>query len=56
MIPPTWMIEELERQRREREELRRPQPWLEVPPEPMIRQRPEPERDLPRGPVVIELW
>ena len=55
MIPPTWMIEELERSRQEREELERPRLWIEVPsraPEP--RERPELERS--REPIVIELW
>ena len=55
MIPPTWMIEELERRRQEREELERPQLWIEVPaPEPVTRERPE--RDTSREPIVIDLW
>lgn len=59
MIPPTWMppwmIDELERLRQEREELERPQLWIEVPvSEPVTRERPEPDR--PREPIVIELW
>jgi hypothetical protein len=54
-IPPTWMIEELERRRREREEEERPRAWLEIPaPEPLPRERPE--RPAAREPIVIDLW
>jgi hypothetical protein len=53
-IPPTWMIEELERRRREREEQDRPCAWLEIPlPERLPVERPEPSR--PREPIVIDL-
>ncbi len=54
---PSWMIEELERSRREREEQERPQLWIEVP-EPMSRRsdREEREREAPREPIVIDLW
>ena len=57
MIPPTWMIEELERRRREREEQGRPQLWIDLP-EPSSRpnDRGERERETPREPIVIELW
>jgi hypothetical protein len=55
MIPPSWMIEELERRRREREEQERPQPWLEVP-EPPSRPSERRDRETPREPIVIELW
>ena len=55
MIPPTWMIEELERRRQEREELERPQLWIEVPaPEP-VDPRASGTRHS-REPIVIELW
>jgi hypothetical protein len=53
-IPPIWMIEELERRRREREEQDRPCAWLEIPlPERLPVERPEPSR--PREPIVIDL-
>jgi len=57
MIPPSWMIEELERRRREREEQGRPQLWIDLP-EPSSRpnDRGERERETPREPIVIELW
>jgi hypothetical protein len=55
MMPPPWMIEELERRRQEREELERPQLWIEVP-EPVRHERPEREPERTRGPVVIDLW
>ncbi len=57
MIPPSWMIEELERSRREREERDRPQLWIEVP-EPTSRRsdREERGREAPREPIVIDLW
>jgi hypothetical protein len=55
MIPPTWMIEELERRRREREELERPQLWIDLP-EPSSRPDDRREREAPREPIVIELW
>jgi len=49
---PTWMIKELERLRRERDERERPQLWIE-PPEPPPRE-PPPPRPAPCGPIVIE--
>ncbi len=55
MIPPTWMIEELERRRQEREEQDRPRLYIDVPSAPP----PTPERSeqgRPREPIVIELW
>lgn len=55
MTPPTWMIDELERSRREREEQERPQLWIEVP-EPVSRRSEREEREAPREPIVIELW
>jgi hypothetical protein len=52
---PTWMIDELERRRQEREELERPRLWIEVPlPEEPVTERPA--QDRPREPIVIELW
>ncbi len=53
MIAP-WIIREIERRRREREQ-REERPLLEIhPPQPEpVRRRPEPDR--PRGPVVIQL-
>jgi hypothetical protein len=53
---PTWMIEELERRRQEREEQARPQLWIEIPaaPAPVAPERSE--QDRPREPIVIELW
>jgi len=51
MMTPPWMIEELKRQRSERDARRRPQ--LEIPlPEPLVRERPEHETH--REPIVIE--
>jgi len=54
MIPPPWMIEELERRRREREERERPQLQIEVP-EPASRQHERTPYDRPSAPIVIEL-
>jgi hypothetical protein len=54
MVPPEWMIEELERMRRQREEDARPRLYVELPVAPDR----EPARDrdeAPRGPIVIEL-
>ena len=52
MITPPWMIEELKRQRSERDARRRPQ--LEIPlPEPLVREHPQ--RESRREPIVIEL-
>jgi len=53
MIPPPWMIDELERQRREREARERPQLWIEIP-EPMSVPRERPQRETAREPIVIE--
>jgi hypothetical protein len=52
MIPP-WMIEELERLRRERDDERRdrPQLWIELP----VRREPERPRPAPPTVIVIEL-
>ena len=54
MIPPPWMIEELERHRREREERERPQLQIEVP-EPISRQYERTPCDRPSTTIVIEL-
>ena len=50
---PTWMIKELERLRRERDERERPQLQIE-PPGPPTRE-PAPSRPAPCGRIVIEL-
>lgn len=55
MVPPDWMIEKLERLRREREDLQRPQLWIELPEPPPPRREREPA-DRPREPIVIDLW
>ncbi|HTP50285.1 MAG TPA: hypothetical protein VMK42_06285 [Anaeromyxobacteraceae bacterium] len=53
-IPPPWMIEELERQRRAIEETRRPE--LEAPlPSPARGPAPREEESVSRV-VVIDLW
>ena len=53
-IPPPWMIDELERQRRVNEESRRP--WLEMPPPPPP-SRPRPcDEQVPSRVVIIDLW
>ena len=49
---PTWMIEELERLRREREHRERPQLPLELE-LPVVADQ-EPPRPTPREPIVIE--
>ncbi|BDG05190.1 hypothetical protein [Anaeromyxobacter oryzae] len=55
MMPPTWMIEELKRRRREREEAEQPRPFLEIPaPERMPRNQTEPDRPR-RSVIVIDL-
>lgn len=55
MMPPPWMIDELEKSRREREDAERPQLWIEQPlPAPARDERSQ--RDAPREPIVIELW
>jgi hypothetical protein len=48
---PTWMIEELKRRRREREEREQPTLGIERPP----RERDVPARRGPGEPLVIEL-
>ncbi len=53
MIPPTWMIEELKRLRRERAEQERLRIQIEVE-LPVRGVRPDPER-RPAGPIVIDL-
>lgn len=55
MVPPNWMIEELERLRREREDLQRPQLRIE-PPEPLPTRREREPAGRPREPIVIDLW
>ncbi len=54
MVPPTWMIEELERMRREREEQERPSLHIELPLHRMPERAPERE-ERSSGVVVIEL-
>lgn len=53
-MPPTWMIEELERERSEREERRRARIDVPAPPH---RSEPPPEggEPVPRGVVTIEV-
>jgi hypothetical protein len=53
MVPPTWMIEELERMRRERDEQGRPRLHVELPLSPGGARETERE-DAPRGAIVIE--
>jgi hypothetical protein len=53
MVPHSWMIEELERMRREREEQERPCLHVELPALSERQRAPERE-DAPRGPIVIE--
>ncbi len=50
---PTWMIKDLERQRRERDREERPQLHIEPPAPALDERRPPPER--PSTIVVIEL-
>ena len=54
MIPPTWMINELERRRRDREEQEQPRLWIDMP-EPVAREGERSRRNGPREPIVIEL-
>ena len=53
MVLHSWMIEELERMRREREEQERPRLYVELPALSEHQRAPERE-DAPRGPIVIE--
>ena len=56
-MTPTWMIEELERRRREREAARRPTLHVDEPeplPEPVPVRIPAREEDRPSTVVVIE--
>lgn len=54
MIPPTWMIEELERRRREQQNRDRPALRIEVELPVLPERRPEPSRRSGE-PIVIEL-
>jgi hypothetical protein len=54
MVTPPWMIEELERSRREREQDERPVLHVELPDEPPHRREPE-TRAPSRGVIVLEL-
>ena len=54
MIPPDWMIEELERLRKERERGERWRPQLHIEIEPPGRAEREPARP-PREPIIIDL-
>ena len=49
---PSWIIEDMERQRRERERRNHPQLRIELPLPPC---RERPERPAPSSPIVIEL-
>lgn len=51
MLPP-WIIEELERARREREERQQPALRVDLPEDPPAHERPEAE-ERPRGGTVI---
>jgi hypothetical protein len=53
MVPPTWMIEELERLRREREEQERPRLHIELPLAPEGAHQIE-RQEAPRGVIVID--
>jgi len=50
---PTWMIEDIERRRREREDRERPQLRIELPVR--TENEPPPRRPAPSGRIVIEL-
>jgi hypothetical protein len=54
MVPPGWMIEELEKQRQQRDERERARLWIDLPEPLPVTEHPRPES--PRGPFVIELW
>jgi hypothetical protein len=55
MTTPPWMIEELERSRRERELPERPVLHVDVPDEPQRRRDPDAHPPAPRGVIIIEL-
>jgi hypothetical protein len=55
MMTPPWMIEELERCRREREYDERPALQIELPVEPPQRRERDGEQAPQRGVIVIEL-
>jgi hypothetical protein len=54
MLPP-WMVEKLERERREREEQERPALRIEIQP-PVERPEQDDEAPAARGVVTIQVW